>query len=197
MCIRDREGIFTNAEKQEIAAKLKKDFVKENEAEAFLGKSQNVEFKVLNVETKPGSRSASAPFTTSTLQQEASNRLGYNVTSTMRIAQRLYEEWDITYMRTDSVNLSQEAINSAKDFIEKEFGKDYSSPRNYTTKSSSAQEAHEAIRPTDFSVKTIGDAQLNKLYQLIYKRTLASQMANAKIEKTVGRIASCLSLIHI
>ncbi len=184
------EGVFTNAEKQEISAKLKKDFTKENEAEAFLEKSQNVEFKVLNVETKPGSRSASAPFTTSTLQQEASNRLGYNVTSTMRIAQRLYEEGYITYMRTDSVNLSQEAINSAKDFIEKEFGAAYSSPRNYTTKSSSAQEAHEAIRPTDFSVKSIDDAQLNKLYQLIYKRTLASQMANAKIEKTVIEIGN-------
>mgnify|MGYP000151997588 FL=1 len=184
------EGTFLNAEKQEIAAKLKKDFAQEKEAEAFLEKSQNVEFKVLNVETKPGSRSASAPFTTSTLQQEASNRLGYNVTSTMRIAQRLYEEGYITYMRTDSVNLSQEAINSAKDFIEKEFGAAYSSPRNYTTKSSSAQEAHEAIRPTDFSVKSIDDAQLNKLYQLIYKRTLASQMANAKIEKTVIEIGN-------
>ncbi len=184
------EGVFTNAEKQDISAKLKKDFTKENEAEAFLEQSQNVEFKVLNVETKPGSRSASAPFTTSTLQQEASNRLGYNVTSTMRIAQRLYEEGYITYMRTDSVNLSQEAINSAKDFIEKEFGAEYSSPRNYTTKSASAQEAHEAIRPTDFGVKTIGDAQLNKLYQLIYKRTLASQMANAKIEKTVIEIGN-------
>ena len=184
------EGVFTNAEKQDIAAKLKKDFTKENEAEAFLEKSQNAEFKVLNVEKKPGTRSASAPFTTSTLQQEASNRLGYNVTSTMRIAQRLYEEGYITYMRTDSVNLSQEAINSAKDFIEKEFGAAYSSPRNYTTKSSSAQEAHEAIRPTDFGVKTIGDAQLNKLYQLIYKRTLASQMANAKIEKTVIEIGN-------
>lgn len=184
------EGVFTNAEKQEIAAKLKKDFAKENEAEAFLEQSQNTEFKVLNVETRPGTRSASAPFTTSTLQQEASNRLGYNVTSTMRIAQRLYEEGYITYMRTDSVNLSQEAINSAKDFIEKEFGKEYSSPRNYTTKSASAQEAHEAIRPTDFGLKTIGDAQLNKLYQLIYKRTLASQMANAKIEKTVIEIGN-------
>ncbi len=184
------EGVFTNAEKQEIVAKLKKDFTKENEAEAFLEKSQNVEFKVLNVETKPGTRSASAPFTTSTLQQEASNRLGYNVTSTMRIAQRLYEEGYITYMRTDSVNLSQEAINFAKDFIEKEFGAAYSSPRNYTTKSSSAQEAHEAIRPTDFSVKSIGDVQLNKLYQLIYKRTLASQMANAKIEKTIIEIGN-------
>lgn len=184
------EGTFVNAEKQEIAAKLKKDFAQEKEAEAFLEKSQNVEFKVLNVEKKPGTRSASAPFTTSTLQQEASNRLGYNVTSTMRIAQRLYEEGYITYMRTDSVNLSQDAISAAKDFIEKEFGAEYSSPRNYTTKSASAQEAHEAIRPTDFGVKTIGDAQLNKLYQLIYKRTLASQMANAKIEKTVIEIGN-------
>jgi DNA topoisomerase-1 len=184
------EGTFVNAEKQEIAAKLKKDFAQEKEAEAFLEKSQNAEFKVLNVEKKPGTRSASAPFTTSTLQQEASNRLGYNVTSTMRIAQRLYEEGYITYMRTDSVNLSQDAISAAKDFIEKEFGAEYSSPRNYTTKSASAQEAHEAIRPTDFGVKTIGDAQLNKLYQLIYKRTLASQMANAKIEKTVIEIGN-------
>ncbi|MFT3917979.1 type I DNA topoisomerase [Cloacibacterium sp.] len=184
------EASFLNSEKQEIAAKLKKDFNEEKEAEAFLEKSQNVEFKVLNVEKKPGTRSASAPFTTSTLQQEASNRLGYNVTSTMRIAQRLYEEGYITYMRTDSVNLSQEAINSSKDFIEKEFGAEYSSPRNYTTKSASAQEAHEAIRPTDFSVKAIGDVQLNKLYQLIYKRTLASQMANAKIEKTVIEIGN-------
>lgn len=184
------EGTFLNAEKQEIAAKLKKDFAQEKEAEAFLEKSQNTEFKVLNVEKKPGTRSASAPFTTSTLQQEASNRLGYNVTSTMRIAQRLYEEGYITYMRTDSVNLSQDAISAAKDFIEKEFGAEYSSPRNYTTKSSSAQEAHEAIRPTDFGVKTVGDAQLNKLYQLIYKRTLASQMANAKIEKTVIEIGN-------
>lgn len=184
------EGTFVNAEKQEIAAKLKKDFAQEKEAESFLEKSQNTEFKVLNVEKKPGTRSASAPFTTSTLQQEASNRLGYNVTSTMRIAQRLYEEGYITYMRTDSVNLSQDAISAAKDFIEKEFGAEYSSPRNYTTKSASAQEAHEAIRPTDFGVKTIGDAQLNKLYQLIYKRTLASQMANAKIEKTVIEIGN-------
>ena len=190
------DGVFTNAEKQDISAKLKKDFTKENEAEAFLEKSQNVEFKVLNVETKPGTRSASAPFTTSTLQQEASNRLGYNVTSTMRIAQRLYEEGYITYMRTDSVNLSQDAISAAKDFIEKEFGAAYSSPRNYTTKSSSAQEAHEAIRPTDFSVKSIGDVQLNKLYQLIYKRTLASQMANAKIEKTEIEIGNSVLPSH-
>ena len=182
------EGVFQNKAKQNIPAKLKKDFASENEAEKFLELSKNTEFKVLNIEVKPGSRSASAPFTTSTLQQEASNKLGYGVTTTMRVAQRLYEEGYITYMRTDSVNLSQEAINAAKQHIIKEFGENYSKPRNYTTKSSSAQEAHEAIRPTDFSVKTIGDAQLNKLYQLIYKRTLASQMENAKIEKTVIEI---------
>ena len=184
------EGIFQNKAKQNIPAKLKKDFASEKEAEKFLELSKNTEFKVLNIEVKPGSRSASAPFTTSTLQQEASNKLGYGVTTTMRVAQRLYEEGYITYMRTDSVNLSQEAINAAKQHIIKEFGENYSKPRNYTTKSSSAQEAHEAIRPTDFSVKTIGDAQLNKLYQLIYKRTLASQMENAKIEKTVIEIGN-------
>ncbi|WP_411811833.1 type I DNA topoisomerase [Chryseobacterium scophthalmum] len=184
------DGIFLNKAMQEIAAKLKKDFEKEEEAEKFLELAKTVEFKVLNVETKPGSRSASAPFTTSTLQQEASSRLGYNVTNTMRLAQRLYEEGFITYMRTDSVNLSQEAIEGAKNQIISEYGAEYSSPRNYTTKSSSAQEAHEAIRPTDFSVKSIADVQLSKLYQLIYRRTLASQMANAKIEKTVIEIGN-------
>ncbi|MDP9959102.1 type I DNA topoisomerase [Chryseobacterium lathyri] len=184
------DGIFLNNAEQEIAAKLKKDFEKEEEAEKFLEKAKTTEFKVLNVETKPGTRSASAPFTTSTLQQEASSRLGYNVTNTMRLAQRLYEEGYITYMRTDSVNLSQEAIEGAKKQITSEYGSEYSSPRNYTTKSASAQEAHEAIRPTDFAVKSIGDVQLNRLYQLIYRRTLASQMANAKIEKTVIEIGN-------
>lgn len=184
------EGVFLNNAKQEIIAKLKKDFVQEKEAEDFLTQCKNTDFKVLNVETKPGTRTASAPFTTSTLQQEASNRLGYGVTATMRVAQRLYEEGFITYMRTDSVNLSQEAINGAKAQILAEYGEAYSNPRNYTTKSASAQEAHEAIRPTDFTMKSIGDAQLNKLYQLIYKRTLASQMANAKIEKTVIEIGN-------
>lgn len=184
------EGVFSNTQEQDILAKLKKDFAQEKEAEEFLNQAQNTEFKVLNVETKPGQRSASAPFTTSTLQQEASNRLGYGVTTTMRIAQRLYEEGYITYMRTDSVNLSQEAINGAKEQILREFGEEYSQPRNYTTKSASAQEAHEAIRPTDFGVKSIGEEQLNKLYQLIYKRTLASQMTNAKIEKTIIEIGN-------
>ncbi|PIF44171.1 DNA topoisomerase-1 [Chryseobacterium sp. 52] len=184
------DGIFLNKTEQEISAKLKKDFEKEEDAEKFLEKAKTTEFKVLNVETRPGTRSASAPFTTSTLQQEASSRLGYNVTNTMRLAQRLYEEGYITYMRTDSVNLSQEAIEGAKKQITSEYGATYSSPRNYTTKSASAQEAHEAIRPTDFAVKSVSDVQLNRLYQLIYKRTLASQMANAKIEKTVIEIGS-------
>lgn len=184
------EGAFLNSEKQLIAAKVKKDFAEEQEAENFLTLAKDTEFTVVNVEKKPGTRTASAPFTTSTLQQEASNRLGYGVTSTMRVAQRLYEEGFITYMRTDSVSLSQEAINGAKAQILSEYGEEYSQPRNYTTKSASAQEAHEAIRPTDFSVKSVGDAQLNRLYQLIYKRTLASQMANAKIEKTVIEIGS-------
>lgn len=184
------DGIFLNSGEQEIAAKLKKDFEKEDDAEKFLEKAKTTEFKVLNVETKPGTRTASAPFTTSTLQQEASSRLGYNVTNTMRLAQRLYEEGYITYMRTDSVNLSQEAIEGSKKQITSEYGAEYSAPRNYTTKSASAQEAHEAIRPTDFAVKSIGDAQLNRLYQLIYRRTLASQMANAKIEKTVIEIGN-------
>ncbi|MBW8522418.1 type I DNA topoisomerase [Chryseobacterium chendengshani] len=184
------DGIFLNKAGQEIASKLKKDFEKEADAEKFLELARSTEFKVLNVETKPGTRSASAPFTTSTLQQEASSRLGYNVTNTMRLAQRLYEEGFITYMRTDSVNLSQEAIDGAKKQITSEYGAEYSAPRKYTTKSSSAQEAHEAIRPTDFSVKSISDVQLSKLYQLIYRRTLASQMANAKIEKTVIEIGN-------
>lgn len=184
------EGIFLSEAQQSISAKLKKDFGQEDEAEHFLQLAKSAAFTVLNVETKPGSRSASAPFTTSTLQQEASSRLGYNVTNTMRLAQRLYEEGHITYMRTDSVNLSQEAIEGAKAQIISEYGTEYSAPRKYTTKSASAQEAHEAIRPTDFSLKNVSDAQLNKLYQLIYRRTLASQMANAKIEKTVIEIGN-------
>ena len=178
------EGDFITQDQQKIKAKVKADFADQKAAEAFLAQAQTVDFSVLNIEKKPGVRTPSAPFTTSTLQQEASNRLGYGVTTTMRVAQRLYEEGYITYMRTDSVHLSQEAIDGAKNQIITEYGKEYSNPKKYTTKSASAQEAHEAIRPTDFSVKNIDDAQLNKLYQLIYRRTLASQMAQAKIEKT-------------
>ena len=179
------DGVFKTKDNQSINAKLKSDLQSEEQAREYLELWKGKDFIVRAVETKPGTRSASAPFTTSTLQQEASSRLGYNVTTTMRLAQRLYEEGFITYMRTDSVNLSKEAIDGAKSQIESEFGTEYSNPKNFTTKSSSAQEAHEAIRPTDFSVKSIGDAQLNKLYQLIYRRTLASQMSNAKIERTI------------
>ncbi len=184
------EGSFLTSAKAALPAKLKGEFKEEQEAKVYLEKAKGKEFSVLNIEKKPGKRSPSAPFTTSTLQQEASSRLGYNVTTTMRLAQRLYEEGFITYMRTDSVNLSQDAINSAKEQIISEFGETYSNPKNYTTKSSSAQEAHEAIRPTDFSLKSVGDVQLNKLYQLIYRRTLASQMSSAKIEKTVVEIGT-------
>ena len=181
------EGIFQNSAQQEIPTKLKRDFTEEAEAEKFLEQAKNTDFSVLNVEVKPGTRSASAPFTTSTLQQEASNKLGYGVTTTMRVAQRLYEEGFITYMRTDSVNLSQEAINSAKSHIIHEFGEEYSKPRNYTTKSSSAQEAHEAIRPTNLAntpekLKAHLTSEQYKLYALIYARALSSLMSAAKYD---------------
>lgn len=184
------DGLFFTNNQVEIQAKLKKDFSNPTEAFDFLKECQTTHFEVLNIETKPGQRSASAPFTTSTLQQEASQRLGYSVTQTMRVAQRLYEDGHITYMRTDSVNLSQDALKMAETQILKDYGKDYVSIRNYKTKNASAQEAHEAIRPTDFNQKTVGDTQLNKLYQLIYKRSIASQMANAKFDKTTMEIGS-------
>lgn len=184
------QGIFLNENQNEISAKYKKDFNEEKEIQNFLESLKKQDLKILEVEKKPATRSASAPFTTSTLQQEASNKLGYGVTTTMRVAQRLYEEGYITYMRTDSVNLSQEAIAAAEKYIVNEYGEKYSKPRNYTTKSSSAQEAHEAIRPTDFSLKSVPDVQLNKLYQLIHKRTLASQMENAQLEKTIIQIGN-------
>ena len=183
------DGLFFTDKKEQISARLKTAFKTEDEASVFLKNAEKAAFSVKSVEKKPATRTPSAPFTTSTLQQEASSRLGYNVTTTMRLAQRLYEEGFITYMRTDSVNLSQDAISAAKTYIEKEFGKEYSNPKKYTTKSASAQEAHEAIRPTDFDVKTVSDPQLNRLYQLIYRRTLASQMSPAKIDKTILTIS--------
>ena len=183
------EGIFQNKAKQNIPAKLKKDFASEKEAEKFLELSKNTEFKVLNIEIKPGSRSASAPFTTSTLQQEASNKLGYGVTTTMRVAQRLYEEGYITYMRTDAVNLSDFAIQAAKAQIISEYGENYSKPTHYATKAKGAQEAHECIRPTHMENHIAGaDPSEKKLYQLIWKRTIASQMAPAELEKTKATI---------
>src|SRR6185436_8260670 len=146
-------------------------------------------YTVQNLEKKPSKRSPSAPFTTSTLQQEASTKLGYSVIRTMTIAQKLYEAGKISYMRTDSVNLSEDAIAAATSEIAKNYGQQYVHERKYQTKSASAQEAHEAIRPTDFSVTQAGaDDGQQRLYDLIWKRAIASQMSNAEIEKTVATI---------
>ncbi len=155
------------------------------DALSLLKVSNDATYKITAVEQKPGSRSPGAPFTTSSLQQEAARRLGYGVRQTMTIAQRLYENGHITYMRTDSVNLSGQAIGAAEAYITKNFGKDYHQVRQYKTKSASAQEAHEAIRPTNPDVLTAGDdGQQEKLYNLIWQRFVASQMAPARIEKT-------------
>jgi DNA topoisomerase I len=179
------DGLF-NANDTNFHAELDKRYNDGQLANDFLNKINGAEFFVRDLEKKPAKRSPSAPFTTSTLQQEASRKLSFSVLQTMRVAQGLYERGDITYMRTDSVNLSQQAINGAKEEIEKTFGPKYAQTRQYKTKSSSAQEAHEAIRPTDFSAKEIDGHNDNerRLYDLIRKRTIASQMANAEIEKT-------------
>ncbi|HET6924548.1 MAG TPA: type I DNA topoisomerase [Candidatus Saccharimonadales bacterium] len=154
-------------------------------AEQWLQSVQDAVFTVGNVATKPGSRSPGAPFTTSTLQQEASRRLGYSVRQTMTIAQRLYEAGHITYMRTDSTTLSGQAIGAAKDYITATYGANYHQVRQYKTKSQNAQEAHEAIRPTDFKRLEAGeDSQQAKLYQLIWQRAIASQMSSAELERT-------------
>lgn len=148
-------------------------------------------YKVIQVETKPSKRNPAAPFTTSTLQQEASRKLGFSVQQTMSVAQKLYESGKITYMRTDSVNLSDTAIAASKNEIVKNYGKEYSKSRQFSTKSKGAQEAHEAIRPTYFNAQTIdGSAQEQKLYDLIWKRTVASQMAEAELEKTTVKISN-------
>lgn len=155
----------------------------------FLGKCKNATFKVADVITKPSKKSPAAPFTTSTLQQEASRKLGYSVAQTMAIAQKLYESGKITYMRTDSVNLSETAMSMAKNAIVKDFGEKYSNPRQYKTKAKGAQEAHEAIRPTYMENSSIdGSPQEKKLYELIWKRTIASQMSDAALEKTTAII---------
>ncbi|MCC6818179.1 MAG: type I DNA topoisomerase [Bacteroidia bacterium] len=169
-----------------IKAELPQRFATENEALSFLNDALESQFNVSNIEVKPAQRKAAAPFTTSTLQQEASRKLGYPVAKTMLLAQKLYEAGHITYMRTDSVNLSETAIRGAAAEITRAYGKEYSFPRNYSTKNSSAQEAHEAIRPTYFENHTAGsDAQELKLYDLIWKRSIASQMAHAELERTI------------
>ncbi len=183
-------GIFSVGGKS-FTAELSKRFDTKEEAQKFLQSCIGANFSVSNLEVKPGRRSPAAPFTTSTLQQEASRKLGYGVAQTMVIAQKLYEAGHITYMRTDSVNLSQEAINMAKNVIVKNYGEKYSEPHQYKTKQASAQEAHEAIRPTDMFAEEIdGDSRDQRLYDLIRKRTLASQMSDAVLEKTTVTIAS-------
>lgn len=172
-----------------LHAELNKRFEKEADAQKFLEKCIPAKFTVSNVTKKPAKKSPAAPFTTSTLQQEASRKLGYSVSQTMTIAQRLYEAGHITYMRTDSVNLSDLALNAAKKIIEDEFGAEYAQMRNYKTKAKGAQEAHEAIRPTYADKRTItGNNSEKKLYELIWKRTIASQMSDAQIERTTVEI---------
>ena len=180
---------FTTSEGKIVKASLSKSFNTQAEAEAFLQKYIGANFKVQSLEKKPTKKSPAPPFTTSTLQQEAARKLHFSVSKTMSVAQRLYESGFITYMRTDSVNLSQEALNSAKNAVVQLFGDKYSQVRNFATKSKGAQEAHEAIRPTDMSNPTIAaEPDQNKLYELIWKRTLASQMADAQLERTIAKI---------
>lgn len=180
---------FTNEAGKVVKAKLPKNFATKNEAEDFLNKNIGSQYKVADLETKPTKKTPAAPFTTSTLQQEAARKLYLPVGITMQIAQRLYEAGLITYMRTDSVNLSQEAMAAAQAEITSYYGKEFSKPRNFNTKSKGAQEAHEAIRPTDMSRHTVNvERDQARLYELIWKRTLASQMSDAELERTNVKI---------
>ena len=182
-------GYFNVGKGKILKADLSEKFDTEKEAREFLEKCKNAAFSIKNLEKKPTKRSPAPPFTTSTLQQEAARKLSFSVAQTMTLAQRLYENGKISYMRTDSVNLSQDAIQNASQEIKSAFGNDYLHVRSYKTKSDSAQEAHEAIRPTDFSVHKSGnDRNEQRLYELIWKRAIASQMAEAQIEKTVATI---------
>lgn len=175
----------------ELQAELEKRITEVADAKGLLEKLIGAQFKVADVVKKPGKKSPSPPFTTSTLQQEASRKLGYSVAQTMTIAQKLYEAGKITYMRTDSVNLSQTAISGSSAVITALYGKDYVHTRNFVTKSKGAQEAHEAIRPTFMENSSVdGNATEKRLYELIWKRTLASQMSDAILEKTNIRISN-------
>ncbi len=182
---------FSNEEGQTFKAKLPKNFNTKKEAEDFLKANISADFKVAELDKKPAKKSPAAPFTTSTLQQEASRKLYFSVSKTMTMAQRLYEAGLITYMRTDSVNLSDEARSGAKAAIESSYGSEYCEPRNYKGKAKGAQEAHEAIRPTDFSRQSVSvDRDQARLYDLIWKRAIASQMSDAKLERTNIKISA-------
>nr|WP_294936796.1 type I DNA topoisomerase [uncultured Flavobacterium sp.] len=180
---------FANETGKTFKAKLPKNFTTKKEAEDFLNQNIGSIYKVADLETKPTKKSPTAPFTTSTLQQEAARKLYLPVGITMQLAQRLYEAGLITYMRTDSVNLSKEAMDAAQAEIIKSYGKEFSKPRTFANKSKGAQEAHEAIRPTDMSRHTVNiDRDQARLYDLIWKRTLASQMSDAELERTNVKI---------
>ncbi len=182
------EGLFhpLRDSKVELKAELNKRFNDRDAAAEFLNACMTAQFRISAIEKHPGKKSPAPPFTTSTLQQEASRKLGYSVSKTMVVAQQLYEAGHITYMRTDSVNLSNLALASARDTIANLYGEEFVHTHNYITKTKGAQEAHEAIRPTDISRQSIpGDVFSKHLYELIWKRTIASQMSDAKIEKTV------------
>ena len=178
-------AVFTTADGSEVKAELNQRFATQEQAEAFLEKCRTVNFTVQDIATKPQKRVPAPPFTTSTLQQEAAHKLGFTVAQTMMVAQHLYESGRITYMRTDSVNLSKLCLGASKQVIAEQMGKEYVKTRQYQTNSKGAQEAHEAIRPTYMDQPQIeGTQQERKLYDLIWKRTIASQMADAEIEKT-------------
>ena len=182
-------GQFINKDGRSFKAEINSRLNTLEDSQLFLQKCVDARFCITNLEKKSANKTPAAPFTTSTLQQEASRKLGFSVSQTMTIAQRLYEAGLITYMRTDSVNLSNDAMSSIKDEIEKEYGESYSSPRSYVTKSKGAQEAHEAIRPTYVENRTVSDDNgQQKLYDLIWKRAIASQMSNAKLERTTVTI---------
>ena len=182
-------ALFIVGGKAVLKAELENRFKTEPEASAFLEKCKGAIYTINSIETKPAKRSPSAPFTTSTLQQEASRKLGFSVSQTMVVAQRLYEAGKITYMRTDSVNLSETAMSQAKEAITKDYGVKYHNPRQFKTKSKGAQEAHEAIRPTYISNQSIdGERNEQRLYELIWKRTIASQMSDAELEKTTVKV---------
>ncbi|HKZ37110.1 MAG TPA: type I DNA topoisomerase [Chryseolinea sp.] len=182
-------GIFDLGKGKTLVAELSERFDSEKEAMEFLESCKGAKFSIKDLQTRPLKRTPAAPFTTSTLQQEASRKLGFSVIQTMMVAQKLYEAGKISYMRTDSVNLSDEARTGAMNQINSAFGKEFFQSRIFKTKSSSAQEAHEAIRPTDFSVMDPGmDRNGLRLYELIWKRAIASQMADAELEKTTATI---------
>jgi DNA topoisomerase I len=180
---------FLSSQGKVFKADLSNRFDTKEEAVDFLNSCASSDFSISSLKKKPAKKSPSAPFTTSTLQQEASRKLGFTVGQTMSVAQKLYESGKITYMRTDSVNLSGDAVKSASHYIESTFGADYSQTRSYSTKSKGAQEAHEAIRPTNLANSSVeGERNQMRLYDLIWKRTIASQMSDAQLERTTAEI---------